>query len=221
MPLKFVTSQKMKNIDRLATQRFGIPSLILMENAGRAVADEARKVLYNKSAPVFIFCGYGNNGGDGFVVARHLTNSGYKVKVFLIGSRKNMSADTKLNFNIMAKMKIKTKKITNEKQINTALKDSKTPQLIVDAVFGIGIKGELNNFYCRLIKTINSMRSAVLSIDIPSGLDADRGVALPVAIVANKTVTMGLVKRGFLSSFAKRYLGRIIIADISLPKQLL
>jgi len=220
MPLKFVTCQKMKNIDRLATQRFGIPSLILMENAGRVVADEARKMLRNKSAPVSIFCGYGNNGGDGFVVARHLTNSGYKVKVFLIGPRKNMSADTKLNFNIMNKMKIKTKKITNEKQLNPVLKDIKTPQLIIDAIFGIGIKGELSNFYCRLIETINSMRSAVLSIDIPSGLDADKGIALPVAIVANKTVTMGLVKRGFLSSFAKRYLGRIIIADISLPLQL-
>ncbi|MFC1645742.1 NAD(P)H-hydrate epimerase [Candidatus Omnitrophota bacterium] len=218
--MKFVTSQRMREIDKLATKRFGIPSLILMENAGRSVAEEAKKMLISNSAPIVIFCGYGNNGGDGFVVARHLCNSGYKVEVFLIGARKKMSDDTKINFKIITKMKIKIRKIANKRQIDSALSNLKRPHLIIDAVFGIGIKGELSNFYRRLFEKINSLGVPVLSVDIPSGLDADKGVPLPIAIKARKTVTMGLIKRGFLSSFAKKYLGKIIIADISLPSRL-
>ncbi|MFC1708503.1 NAD(P)H-hydrate epimerase [Candidatus Omnitrophota bacterium] len=217
----FVSCSKMKQIDKLATERFSIPSLILMENAGRSVAQEAKKMLRGRSVPIVMLCGYGNNGGDGFVAARHLHNAGYKIKVFLIGPRKPMSADTKTNFKIISKLKIKINKITNERQVKSVMGGLRKRQLIIDAIFGIGIRGELNNFYSRLFKEINSLHLPVLSIDIPSGLDADKGIALPVAIQAHKTVTMGLIKKGFLSNLAKKYLGKIIIADISLPKELL
>lgn len=216
----FVSSRKMKQIDSLATKKFGIPSLILMENAGRSVAEEAQKMLKCNSDFIAIFCGYGNNGGDGFVAARHLVNKGYKVKVFLIGPKKERSPDTKLNFEIIKKMKVVIEKIINEKYILAAFKNFKRPQLVIDAIFGIGIKGKLNNFYCQLFNKINNLNSLILAIDIPSGLDADRGIALPVAIKADKTVTMGSPKKGFLSSSAKEYLGKVIIADISLPKQI-
>ena len=218
MPVKFVTSSKMKSIDRLATQRFGIPSLILMENAGRSVSDEAQRMLKNESAPVVIFCGYGNNGGDGFVVARHLTNRGYKVNIVLVGKHKKMSNDTEINFDILSKMKVKIKKVSNQKQIMSVVRHVKKAQLIIDAMFGIGIKGQLDKFYCYLIKEINNSNIPILSIDIPSGLDADRGVALPIAIKAQKTVTMGLIKKGFLNPTAKKYLGKIVIGYISLPR---
>ena len=216
----FVSRQKMKQIANLARGKFAIPSLILMENAGRSVAEEAKKMLKSRSAPILIFCGYGNNGGDGFVAARHLTNKGYKVLVILIGPKKKMSGDTSLNFKIITKMKIRIKKITNGRQINSVFKKLKKPQLIIDAIFGIGVKDRLNNFYCQLIEKINSLPTPVLSVDIPSGLDADMGRALPISIEAKKTVTMGMIKRGFLSSFAKKYIGKVIIADISLPNQL-
>lgn len=207
----------MKQIDKLATKKFSIPSLILMENAGRSVAEEAKKMLRSKSAPILFFCGYGNNGGDGFVAARHLKNKGYKVLVFLIGPKKKMSDDTSLNFKIITKMKVRIKRITRKRQIKAVFKNFNKSQLIIDAIFGIGVKDKLNNFYCQLVEKINSLPSPILSVDIPSGLDADRGIALPIAIEADKTVTMGLIKKGFLSSFAKKYLGRVIIADISLP----
>jgi NAD(P)H-hydrate epimerase len=132
-----------------------------------------------------------------------------------------MSADTDLNFKIITKLKIKMKKIANGRQLELALRSLGKPQLIIDAIFGIGINGALNNFYCQLFERVNRLHLPVLSIDIPSGLDADKGIALPIAIQAQKTVTMGLIKRGFLSKFAKKYLGRVIIADISLPRQLL
>jgi len=210
----------MRKIDTLATEKFGIPSLILMENAGRSIADEAKKMLKSKSSLILILCGYGNNGGDGFVAARHLFNRGYNVEIILIGKNKKMSEDTNINFQIARKIKIKIKKIIRTKDFNSVFKAMRKSQLLIDAIFGIGIKGELSGFYCRLIEKINSLQLPVLSIDIPSGLDADRGIAIPVSIKATKTVTMGFVKEGFLANSAKKYLGKVVIADISLPKQL-
>lgn len=218
--MKFVSSLKMRGIDRLASERFGIPSLILMENAGRSVASEAEKMFKNKLSSIAIICGYGNNGGDGFVAGRHLVNKGYKVNIYLVGKSKKMSDSTKINFNILNKMKIKIRKINRQGQILSLARMLKKAQLIIDAIFGIGIKGELDKFYCQLIQAINNFRVPILSVDIPSGLDADRGVALPVAIKAKKTVTMGLMKKGFLNTVAKKFLGKVVIGNISLPKQL-
>lgn len=218
--MEFVSSSKMKRIDFLASKRFGIPPLILMENAGRSVAEEAKNLLKNKSAKVVIFCGYGDNGGDGLVSARHLVNIGYEVEVFLVGRQKKMSHDTKINFNVLNKMKVKIKKIMHGKQIESLIKHIRKARLIIDAIFGIGIKGELSKFYAKLFEGLNNTSIPILSIDIPSGLDADTGMALPIAIKARKTVAMGLSKKGFLNPSAKKYLGKITIADISLPRQL-
>ena len=209
----------MRKIDSLATAKFGIPSLILMENAGRSVACEAEGMIRNKATSIVIFCGYGNNGGDGFVAARYLLNRGHNVVIYVVGKQKKMSKDTKINFDIINKMKIMVKKITNQEQINIATRYIGKRQLIIDAVFGIGLKGRLDTFYCYLFKKINSS-IPILSIDIPSGLDADKGVPLPIAIKAKRTMTMGLAKKGFMNPSAKRYLGRVIIADISLPREL-
>lgn len=220
MAIKFISSSKMRKIDSLATAKFGIPSLILMENAGRSIADQAENMLKNRCFRITIFCGYGNNGGDGFVAARHLANRGYNVVIYVVGEQKKMSKDTKMNFDIINKMKIMVRKITNPRQINIAIRQIGKRQLIIDAVFGIGLKGRLDTFYCYLFKKINSTNIPILSIDIPSGLDADRGIPLPIAIKAKRTITMGLAKKGFMNPLAKRCLGKVIIADISLPKQL-
>jgi NAD(P)H-hydrate epimerase len=218
--MKLVNSKIMRRVDRLATEKFGIPSLILMENAGRSTADAAEDVVKSKSVRIAIICGYGNNGGDGFVCARHLINRGYRVEVYLIGKIKNMSNDAEINFSILIKMKTKIKRIINKRQINSAIKNFKKSQLIIDAIFGIGIKGKLDEFYCELFKKINHTKIPILSLDIPSGLDADSGKVESCAIKARHTVAMGLMKKGFLNPAAKRYLGKIFIADISLPKDL-
>lgn len=218
--MKFVSSLRMKEIDRQATEKFAIPSLILMENAGRSVADEATKMIGMRPGRVVIFCGYGNNGGDGFVSARHLVNRGYTVDTYLVGKQKPMSSDTKINFEILNRMGVKIKRVANEKQLDGVVKIFNKTKLIIDAIFGIGIKGKLDKLYCRLIERINSSRIHVLAIDIPSGLDADKGVALTTAIKAKKTVTMGLAKKGFIKPSAKEYLGKVVLADISLPSKL-
>lgn len=211
-----VTCQQMRAIDAAAIKRFGIPALILMENAGRSAADGAQTMLKNKKLPIAIFCGYGNNGGDGFVVARHLVNRGYCVRVFLVGRQKPMSQESRINFVIIRKMKIQIQRLASSAQLSSFGRCIRKSQLLIDAIFGIGVRGVLNEWYCRLIALINQSAVPVLSIDIPSGLNADTGEVASAAIRATKTITMGLVKKGFANPRAKRYLGKLVVADIFL-----
>jgi NAD(P)H-hydrate epimerase len=216
---RFVSCAQMRKLDKLASTQFGIPALILMENAGRSVADEAEDMFKHKTSQITVFCGYGNNGGDGFVAARHLVNRGYKVKIYLVGRPKDMNSETRINFDILNRMCVKASKI-HIKQLSSIRRAFNKTQLIIDAIFGIGIKGNLDDFYCKLIQMINDSKVPVLAIDIPSGLNADKGTASPIAIKAKKTATMGLIKKGFLNPSAKKFTGKVVVIDISLPRQL-
>lgn len=215
--MKYVTASEMKAIDENAIAKHGIPAIRLMENAGRAVAKEASKSV--SKGKVAVFCGYGNNGGDGFVAARYLIEKGYDVKVFLAGKPKPFTPETKSNFEKLVKLKCSARAIFGEEDIDKVFPEIAKTSLIIDALFGIGIKGKLESFYVKLIKRINAVNSPVISIDMPSGLDSDTGNPLPVAIKACKTVTFGLPKIGFKSNEAKNYTGEVIIADIGLPKR--
>lgn len=218
--MNVVSSQQMRTIDRAASTRYGIPPLLLMENAGRSVADFAETMLQRKKSAVAILCGYGNNGGDGFVVARHLANRGYAVDVVLVGERKPMSAEARINFEIIKKMKIKIQRLFRREQARALGRHFRGARLLIDAIFGIGVRGVLSPFYCEAIEQINKSGIPVLAVDIPSGLDADSGAAVSSAIRAQATVAMGLPKKGFLKPSARKYLGRVVVADISLPRQL-
>jgi len=208
----------MKQLDILASVKFGIPSLVLMENAGRSAAELILKNYGNKKGRIWIFCGYGNNGGDGFVVARHLLNKGKKVMLFLVGKKKSFSQETDINYRIVVKLGCKIKQIKSLKSLKAIRANG--VGLIVDAIFGIGLKGQLNEFYIGLFQWINSQKVSVFSMDIPSGLDADSGKALPVAIKAKDTVTFGIVKKGLIKKSAKSFVGKLYVGDISLPRKL-
>jgi len=211
---KYVTAQEMKEIDSYTINECGVPAATLMENAGKAVVDEAIKTAGKGS--VSVFCGFGNNGGDGFVVARLLAEKGYKVDLYLIGNPKDLSPESSANYEAVFSANILPIPIITEDDIKNRLDSIEKPALIVDAIFGIGIKGDLNDFYVSLINKINSIGSPVIAVDAPSGMDVDSGEPRPVAIKVAKTVTFGFPKVGFKNKNSKKYTGDVIVADIGL-----
>ena len=224
----YLTRTQLQAIDRIATDKYGIPSLILMENAGRAVAEETIKLLKHKKNPrVTVICGKGNNGGDGFVTARHLHNKKYKVTILYLGNIndvKSRSEATNINLNIALKLRIPVIELSFllkglPRPHRNAFRLLKSADVIIDAIFGIGLEREIQSPLLEFIAQINSSSIPVVAVDIPSGLDTDTGNPLGIAIKAKRTVTFGFPKIGFLRPSAKKYLGKLIIADIGIPNE--
>ena len=220
--MKYMTSRQMKEIDRRTIEEFGIPSLILMENAGSGAAKVALDMVKDLDGKkVICVSGKGNNGGDGFVCARHLLNNGVDTEVFLIGKPSQLKGDAKINFGILRKMKAKIKTLKTDKDLKLFKEKLKNAQLIIDAIFGIGLSGEIKGHYSMVIRAMNQSKKSILAIDVPSGLDATTGNILGICIKAKRTVTFGLPKAGFTKNHGLSDTGELIIVDISIPKQLL
>ena len=211
-PCRLLTAQSAKLIDLKAREKFGISTLTLMENAGRAVALEAFKS--GKFKKIAIFCGKGNNGGDGFVAARHLLACGIKPDIFLVGKSAQVENEAKTNLTILLKLKTK---ITEVSENNFSRIDLAQYGLIIDALLGVGLSGAVRGTYKDLISLINSSRVYILSVDIPSGLDATTGKILGACVKADKTVTFVAKKRGMVVGKGPKYCGKIAVADLGLP----
>ena len=214
--MKTVTAAKMKQIDAEAIEKYGIPSIVLMENAGRAVAHSTTSYLKNKANTVAIFCGKGNNGGDGLVCARHLINNNYKAIIYLLVRKTPFKADPAINMNILIKMKQKITEICDIKTVD-AIKRNFKADLVVDAIFGTGFKGAPDILSSAVINFINQLNVPVISVDIPSGLDATSGKAYGSCIRAKRTITFGLPKKGLYKNRGSVVCGKIVVADIGLP----
>lgn len=214
-----VTPDEMKRIDAFAINTIGIPGVVLMENAGRAVFEAAYDVLAGRSLPALVFCGRGNNGGDGFVVARHLINNGIETDVFLVGGISKVRGDARVNLRILQKMGAPIHRMT-KKGLPELRERMKRCGIIIDALLGTGLTGEVSGLYRDVITFINEAGCPVLAIDIPSGLDGDTGRPLGVAVVANMTVTFQLPKRGFENPLARNYTGQLKVVDIGIPLHL-
>ena len=207
----------MAKIDQKAVE-FGIPRLLLMENAGSAVA----RTVVEKFGPrpkVAVFAGTGNNGGDGFVAARHLVNQGAKVEVILIGNPKNIrTEEANRNWKVIKKMRsIKihvVKKPLNSERAKILLK---RVDVILDAMLGTGLKGQLKEPFASTVRLINELDVDVVSVDAPTGLNPSTGEVHGVAIRATCTVTFHRMKRGFIG--AGDYTGEVIVADIGIPRE--
>ena len=174
---RYVTSRKMEIMDRRAQDEFGIPLLLLMENAGRVVYEEITKMLPDKGdAKVLFVCGKGNNGGDGFAAARHFVNVGYKVKVIYLGDENEMTPDSRMNFSVLKKMEKSHSNllIIKYKSIRT-LSSLKNYDLICDALLGSGAKGKLREPFLSIVHSLNRIQKFKVAIDIPTGLDVDKG----------------------------------------------
>lgn len=221
---KAVTAYRMKQIDELAIRSYGIPSIILMENAGRAVAEAAAKraVLSRKKRrrpSVLIFCGKGNNGGDGMVSARYLFNMGITPIVNLIGLISDLKGDPATHAKILRRMGISITEIKDSRSIDR-LKTGHSASIIVDALFGTGFTGQARGLYREAIEVINSKKAYKFSVDVPSGLDATKGLTEGSCIKADETLTMGFSKTGFYKNDGPGYTGKVRVIDIGLPRQI-
>jgi len=213
-----MSRDEVRTFDSWAINTLGIPGVVLMENAGRSCAELIKEKLAGVAKPkVCIFCGTGNNGGDGYVIARHLLNSGFSVTVAICGDRNKIKGDAKINLDILERLgqpieqlNLKSGDIAGRVKAFTAGAD-----MLVDALFGTGLSGQLSDEYKQLIESINGRNCPVLAVDIPSGLDCDTGEPLGAAIRADYTVTFVAVKKGFTSeSTAPQYTGEIFVASI-------
>ena len=216
MKQKFITAKQAKALDKKAHQKFGISTLLLMENAGRAVSEEALKVLQNRGGKVAICCGTGNNGGDGFCAARHLLTIGIKPDVYLLGKIGDLKNEARINLNILLKLKQKVTEV-NPGNVCFIKEKIKKYNLIIDALLGVGIKGKIRPVYQEVFDIINASGVYVISVDIPSGLDATTGKALGRCIKADKTVTFIAKKRGMIFGKGKSYCGEVLTRDIGVP----
>ncbi len=204
--------------DKWAINELGVPGVVLMENAGRGCAELiAGKLAKTEKPKVCIFCGTGNNGGDGFVIARHLLNRQCDVVVAICGDRSKIKGDAKINLDIIAGlgMRIENLDLDTKSDIEGRTASfAREADMIVDAIFGTGLSGQLREEHKRLIETINSLGRPIISVDIPSGLDCDTGQILGAAIRAECTVTFAGVKKGFVLENAQAQTGEIYIASI-------
>jgi len=218
--MKVVSASQMRNLDQRAINEFGIPSIILMENAGRAAVDVIEKYFpKTKLKRVGIFAGAGNNGGDGLVIGRHLINRGVEVIAFLLNPKEKIKGDARINLELYEKLGPIDEVQSKEELFKFHSKIARC-DLIVDAIFGTGLTSEIKGFYREVIEYINSLPIPVLSVDIPSGVDATTGKILGVAVQADFTVTFGLPKIGLVIYPGLNYVGILEVADISIPRYL-
>lgn len=202
-------------------EQYGIPGVVLMENAGLRVVEVIQDVLKEVKGKVFtILVGKGNNGGDGLVVARHLHNRGSQVKVLLLADPEEFQGDARVNLNIWQKMGQPLYQVNQINGINIVKVALLNTDLIVDALYGTGFHGSVNEKVGRVIDLINASRLPVVAVDIPSGVEADTGRAYGPCIQADHTVTFGLPKIGLVVEPGAGYAGRLHVVDISLPRTL-
>ncbi len=213
---KIVTAKQMQALDRFAIEKLGIPSLALMETAGKAVADE---VIKTKKKYVCIVCGVGNNGGDGFVAARHLLNAGIFPKVLVVGEALALKADPRVYYNVLKKLKVPLRHI---KKTDAALiRTLANCDVIVDALFGVGFARKIKEPFFDVIEAINKSKGTVIAVDVPSGCDATSGEVFGVCVKAKTTVTFGCIKKGLLIKYGRKFSGKVILADIGIPNKML
>lgn len=218
-----MTREQVRAFDQWAINTLGIPGIVLMENAGRSCAEILEEKLEDLCEPkICIFCGTGNNGGDGYVIARCLLNKAFNVKVIICGERAKIKGDAETNLQILECLTgpVAEVKLDQENIKDVVQKVAADADFIVDAVFGTGLKGTLKKTHKRLIEGINALGQPVLAVDIPSGLDCDTGRPMGAAIKADYTVTFVAVKKGFVKNErAVRYTGHIFTASIGIdPK---
>lgn len=220
--MKLVYAHEMGALDKKAAEEFYLPTAVLMENAGRAVAETAAELLdgdvYAKS--VVVFAGKGNNGGDGLVAARWLSAGGARVKIFLASPAAEFTGAAGVQLKICAKSGLAVTELKEECDWNVAEIAAAHADLMIDALLGTGFKGELGGNYKRACLLMNGARADVLAVDIPSGAQADTGEADENAVQAAATVTMQLPKPGLYLYPAAELAGKVVVAPIGMPEAL-
>ena len=219
MPSPTLTRQQARELDRRATDEFGLPSLALMENAGRGCAD----LLIDKlraAGPVVICCGKGNNAGDGFVIARHLDLRGLAVRVLVWADPEELTGDAGVNFGVIRKSGLPVEVFGDEFDPQRMTAACAGAEWIVDALLGTGARGQPRPPLDAVVRAVNAHPARVLAIDLPSGLDCDLGAPAADTIRADATATFVAPKAGFANPAAAPYLGQVHVIQIGAPRVL-
>ena len=216
-----LTREQVRRVDRLASERYGIAGIVLMENAGLNAAATIHET-YGPIGKAFIVCGTGNNGGDGCVIARHLHNKGWSVRLILAGETSRMTADTKANYAVVEAMQLDVSVAPKRETQRAAVESIRDDEILIDTLLGTGFHGEVRSPTAELIHAVNASAKRVLvAIDVPSGLDCDTGVPSNATIRADLTITFVASKTGFSAASAAPYVGRIAVADIGAPCEII
>jgi NAD(P)H-hydrate epimerase len=214
MPLLLATAAEMRELDRRTIEQAGLPGAVLMENAGAAAARaiEHRLVRPVAGANVAVLCGAGNNGGDGYVIARHLANRGARVTVHLVAPRAQIRGDARLHLEVLAH---------TSAAVNEELGSLEGADVVVDALLGTGLRDAPRGAVAQAIARITSARAPLtVAVDIPSGLHADTGHPLGACVRADLTVTMGVAKIGLVTAPGFEWAGELCVADLGMPHEL-
>ncbi|MFC2167428.1 NAD(P)H-hydrate dehydratase [Acidobacteriota bacterium] len=216
--MKILTSQQMKDIDRRAIEELGIIGPILMENAGIQVVQAMKRRLPDlENENIVVVAGKGNNGGDGFVVARHLFNQGCRIEVLLIGKKIDLKGDAALNAHILEKMDVPFFEITTEKHLESHKNKLSDCTVVLDAIFGTGLSKPVQGLYETVIKNMNRLKTFTVAVDIPSGLSSDSFELIGTCVKADLTVTLAAPKVAHIFPPAENLVGELVVADISIP----
>lgn len=214
-----LTREQVRRVDQIAIDDYGIPGMVLMENAGRG-AVEALLAFDPTLGPVAILCGKGNNAGDGFVIARHLEIRSVPVKVLLLSAPDKLTGDARQNFEILTHAGVPITDLSASVTMAGLDQHARSARWLVDALLGTGAKGEPREPFATAIHWMNSQPARRLAVDVPSGLDCDTGVPSAATVRADLTCTFVAAKRGFLTDAAKPYLGELRVLSIGVPPRL-
>ena len=209
MTLTYLSAHQMREADRRCIEDIGIPGAVLMHNAGTAVFHEIEQ------EPIAVICGKGNNGGDGFVVARLALQAGLQVRVVLVADPEDITGDAKTYLNAYQRLGGEVVVVDSAEMARSTLEDLSGEGLLIDALLGTGIQGEVRGLVREVIEHWPPVHT--IAVDLPSGMNADTGEACGVCVKAETTVTFQYPKTGFKNPAAHTYLGRLVVADIGIP----
>jgi len=211
----YIGGQKdLQALDQYTIEQFGLPGIVLMENAGNMIVQEMMRMFPNQHTRIVVLAGAGNNGGDGFVIARRLSDFGYDVLLCVVVDRERLRGDALVHFQAYERRALPLFELATSslEQVKVELTQA---DLIVDALLGTGINGAVREPFVEIISYVNNLNKYVVSVDIPSGVSADTGIVEGIAIKANQTITFALPKKGFFLADGPMYIGNWQVVDIS------
>jgi NAD(P)H-hydrate epimerase len=216
--LKVVTAAEMREIDRRATEEYGVPSSDLMERAGAGAAEVVIEGGFERGGKATILCGNGNNGGDGFVAARYLKNAGAEIICWVIGERDELTADTLRNLIHAEDAGVRVRPYRPEESDDMLRRDLSESALTMDALLGTGSRGRLREPIRRIARLTNETAKRVIALDLPTGMDADSGAIDPDTVRAALTITFGFPKRGMYVLPGREVCGDVVVIDLGYPE---
>ena len=226
--MTYLTRTQVRNVDKLAMESLHMPGIALMENAGNNAARIIRKLILPELsvkpgvANVAIICGAGNNGGDGYVIARHLHSYNISVQIYATKPIDALAGDAKTNALICRNMKLPITPLASDEHLREHLHQLQNAHVIIDSLLGTGFTGEVRKPLSSIINTLNNLSNPlIVAIDTPSGLDIDRGNPSNATLRAHHTITFVAPKKGFTQETAKPYIGRLHVAPIGVPPSLI